>query len=164
MLARYRLRAIGSCLARALLLSRRVGQILVGIDGSAESYRAAHFAKALARATRRGLIFAQVLPAIGSLPEPERPGTFQGWQREREQRARADLESAVQRESSWGLEPQTELLDGHAVEVLARRASEDDIDILVVGHRGRGAVARTLLGSVADRLVQVCSKPVVVVR
>jgi nucleotide-binding universal stress UspA family protein len=110
------------------------------------------------------LIFAQVLPAIGSLPEPERPGTFQGWQREREQRARADLESAVQRESSWGLEPQTELLDGHAVEVLARRASEDDIDILVVGHRGRGAVARTLLGSVADRLVQVCSKPVVVVR
>ena len=34
----------------------------------------------------------------------------------------------------------------------------------VVGHRGRNAVARALLGSVADRLVQICPKPVLVVR
>jgi nucleotide-binding universal stress UspA family protein len=80
------------------------------------------------------------------------------------QRALDDLESAVQRESRWGFEPQTELLEGHPVETLAQRASEQDVDMVVVGHRGRGAVARALLGSVADGLVQVCSKPVLVVR
>jgi nucleotide-binding universal stress UspA family protein len=36
--------------------------------------------------------------------------------------------------------------------------------MVVVGHRGRNAVARALLGSVADRLVQISPKPVLVVR
>ncbi|HWE25659.1 MAG TPA: universal stress protein [Myxococcales bacterium] len=141
-----------------------MGRILVGVDGSAESNRAAHFAKTLARATGRGLVFAHVLPAIGSLPEPPHFSAFRSWQRELEQRALAELDSLFQRESSWGLEPETELLEGHPVEGLAQRADEADVDMLVVGHRGRGTVARALLGSVADRLVQVCSKPVLVVR
>jgi len=38
-----------------------------------------------------------------------------------------------------------------------------DVDLVVVGHRGRGALARLLLGSVADRLVQICPKPVLIV-
>jgi len=34
---------------------------------------------------------------------------------------------------------------------------------VVVGSRGRGAVTRVLLGSVADRLVHICKIPVLVV-
>jgi nucleotide-binding universal stress UspA family protein len=47
---------------------------------------------------------------------------------------------------------------------LAEIASRKDVDMVVVGHRGRSAVKRLLLGSVADRLVQICTKPVTVVR
>ena len=43
-------------------------------------------------------------------------------------------------------------------------AKRDEIWLVVVGHRGRGSVERVLLGSVADRLTQLSSKPVLVVR
>jgi len=53
---------------------------------------------------------------------------------------------------------------GAPAETLAALAAAGDVDLVVVGHRGRNAVARALMGSVADRLVQICSKPVLVVR
>ena len=37
-------------------------------------------------------------------------------------------------------------------------------DLLVVGSKGRGAVARMLVGSTTDRLVHISHKPVLVVR
>jgi nucleotide-binding universal stress UspA family protein len=59
---------------------------------------------------------------------------------------------------------ETSLLEGRTAEALAEEAKRDDIRMVIVGHRGRGAAARVLLGSVADRLVQICPKPVLVVR
>jgi nucleotide-binding universal stress UspA family protein len=38
------------------------------------------------------------------------------------------------------------------------------VQLVAVGHRGRGAIRRALLGSVADALVQICPKPVLVAR
>jgi nucleotide-binding universal stress UspA family protein len=52
---------------------------------------------------------------------------------------------------------------GPAAATLAWVAKGRDVDLVVVGHRGRGVLARLLMGSVADRLVQICSKPVLVV-
>jgi len=135
--------------------------ILVGVDGSAESERAAHVAASIARATGRGLIFTRVVSSLGAFPGPLELGDAH---RERELVARRELQSVSQREAVWGSEPQTELLVGNAAEVLAQRAEEEDVDLVVVGHRGRSAAARVLLGSVADRLMQICAKSVLVVR
>ena len=52
---------------------------------------------------------------------------------------------------------------GPAAATLSRVAKGGDVDLVVVGHRARGALARLLVGSVADRLVQICPKPVLVV-
>ena len=140
-----------------------MGHILVGVDGSAESNRAARLAKSLACATGRGLVFTHVLPMSGSLPEPDHPTALWIWQREHELRARQELEALFQGESGWGSEPEIELLEGSPAQVLAERASENDVDLVVVGHRERNPLARALLGSVADRLVQISAKPVLVV-
>lgn len=53
---------------------------------------------------------------------------------------------------------------GPIAETIADMARSNSADLVVVGHRGRGAVRRLLLGSVADRLIQISPAPVLVVR
>lgn len=55
-------------------------------------------------------------------------------------------------------------LEGPAAERIAEVAEADGFDLVIVGSRGRNAVARLFLGSIADRLVHICKKPVMVVR
>jgi nucleotide-binding universal stress UspA family protein len=56
------------------------------------------------------------------------------------------------------------ILRGSPAETLADTAERLGFEVVVVGSRGRGTVARMLLGSVADRLVHICKKPVIVAR
>jgi nucleotide-binding universal stress UspA family protein len=53
---------------------------------------------------------------------------------------------------------------GAPAATLAELAARLAVDLVVVGHRGRGTLKRLLVGSVADRLVQISPKPVTVVR
>jgi nucleotide-binding universal stress UspA family protein len=55
-------------------------------------------------------------------------------------------------------------LKGTAGESLSELADTGGYDLVVVGSKGRGAVARMLVGSTTDRLVHICHKPVLVVR
>ncbi len=64
--------------------------------------------------------------------------------------------------SSFGLATQVVL--GPVAETLAQLAAAENFDMVVVGSTGKGAVTRVLVGSVADRLVHTCLKPVLVVR
>ena len=62
-----------------------------------------------------------------------------------------------------GLTIRTRAAEGPAADTLAEIA-KGDFDLVVVGHRSRNALARVMLGSVADRLVQICPRPVLVYR
>jgi len=53
---------------------------------------------------------------------------------------------------------------GAVAEVISDFAAEGGFDMVVVGHTGHGGVVRMLVGSVTDRLVHICSRPVLVVR
>jgi nucleotide-binding universal stress UspA family protein len=84
---------------------------------------------------------------------------------EREQRAYAEklVAEAAAKLGEPGLDLQTRVLSGSPPECLAEVAEAPDVDLVVIGSRGRGAVARALLGSVSGRLVHICPKPVLVV-
>ena len=56
------------------------------------------------------------------------------------------------------------LLEGGPAEEIVRVANEEDFGMVVVGSRGHNAVSRVLLGSVADRVLHTCKRPVLVVR
>jgi nucleotide-binding universal stress UspA family protein len=58
----------------------------------------------------------------------------------------------------------TRALLGPTAETISELADAERFDLVVVGSTGRGAVKRMLIGSVADRLVHTCTKPVLVVR
>jgi len=49
-------------------------------------------------------------------------------------------------------------------DVLARAAAECDADLIVMGTHGRRGLRRALLGSVAESLVRIADRPVLVVR
>jgi nucleotide-binding universal stress UspA family protein len=85
---------------------------------------------------------------------------------EREQRSFAEklVGEALVKLAEPGVEVDTVVLSGSPAEALAEAAAAPDIDLVVLGSRGRGAVARVLLGSVSDRLVHISPKPVLVVR
>ncbi len=53
---------------------------------------------------------------------------------------------------------------GAPAEVIADTAVDEGFELVVCGNKGRGAVSRVLLGSVADRLTHICKRPVMVVR
>jgi nucleotide-binding universal stress UspA family protein len=83
--------------------------------------------------------------------------------------AQREYGNAVLREMSMrcagaGASVETRLEWGPPAETLANLAEQEGFDVVAVGHRGRGAVQRLLVGSVADRLAQISRKPVLVCR
>jgi nucleotide-binding universal stress UspA family protein len=59
---------------------------------------------------------------------------------------------------------ETRAVVGPPVETIASVAEDEAYDLVAVGSTGKGAVKRLLLGSTADRLVQLSTRPVLVVR
>lgn len=139
-------------------------RIMVGVDGSLESKRAAELGATLAQALKTELLLAYVLaPVLPLGPEMYAPDPTQRELAEREY-GTAVLREAAARCSSGGVSVKTQLEVGPAAETLARLARDAEVELVAVGHRGRGAVKRLLLGSVADRLAQISPRPVLICR
>jgi nucleotide-binding universal stress UspA family protein len=77
-------------------------------------------------------------------------------------RVRAALDAARTMAEEAGVEAEFEILEGDAAEEIAMIAESRDADI-VVGTRGHGAIAGSLLGSVSADVVRRSKRPVVVV-
>jgi nucleotide-binding universal stress UspA family protein len=139
-------------------------RFLVGVDGSEEARAAAEMAANLAKSVGANLQLVYVVPPN----PPPGPGAYMAeWDsRDLVERNYAaallrDLEIRCRRD---GVDIDTTTGFGPVAETLADMADSGAFDVVVVGHRGRGAVRRALLGSVADRLVQISNRPVLVVR
>jgi nucleotide-binding universal stress UspA family protein len=137
-------------------------RILVAIDGSEPSLKAARMAADIALRFGAKLTLAHVVPKL--LLPPDVYGLTIA-EVEKEHRAYADrlLEQAVGALDEPGVEVSTVVLYGSPAEAIAEEAAAIDIGMLVIGSRGHGAVARMFLGSVSDRLVHISPKPILVV-
>ncbi len=136
-------------------------KILVAVDGSEPSVKAAQLALELATAT--GATLTAVYSVMPVMMPGEVPFTVVN-QVIAAEVARGKLLLAEVKDRLGNPKMGTVELEGAAAETIARLAEEEGYDLVVVGSRGRNAVARVLLGSVADRLVHVCKKPVLVAR
>ena len=127
------------------------GTVAVGFDGSASAARAVDVAEGFAAALSCELRIVGVVPAYEDVPDPlgaAREGVY----RERVAIARRGVTRV----------PATEVIEfGDAARGLARQGL--DVDFVVVGSRGHGRLARSVLGSVASELVRIAPCPVLVV-
>ena len=140
-------------------------RIVVGIDGSEQGWAALAKGAELAGATKAALQVAYVLVPIYPMGAAEGfVPAVAGWVEAQETVAQGLLREAVARTKSAGIEVTSVSKLGQPAETLAELALPSEVTMVVVGHRGRNLAARLLIGSVADRLVQLSSKPVLVVR
>jgi len=136
-------------------------KILVAVDGSKPSMLAARLALELAQATGATLTVAYSVPP--TMMPGEVPFTVINDIVKAEIARGKEVLQEVVKESGVPTVASLEL-EGPVAERLAEVAEQDGYDLVVVGSRGRNAVARMFLGSVADRLVHICKKPVLVAR
>jgi nucleotide-binding universal stress UspA family protein len=135
-------------------------RILVAVDGTEVAREAARVGLELAERVGARVTLVNVLPP--SVAEGE-TADFAAFERACEEHAAGLL--AEVRQSTGRSGPSTDLavLHGEPAEAIYKAAEAEDVDLVIVGTRARGALARTLLGSVADTLLRQCPKPLMVV-
>ncbi|GAA4759901.1 universal stress protein [Actinomycetospora chibensis] len=145
-------------------MSEQMPLVVVGVDGSEhgdaalrtalrEAARLGGRLEVVSAWERRGLTLAEYL----DLPLGEE-GELQA---ELDRRARAQVDRVMATEPDHGVDVQVRAHAGHPTEVLLEAAR--DADLLVVGHRGRGAFRSVALGSVGLGCVLHAPCPVLVV-
>ena len=137
--------------------------ILVGVDGSWGSREAIRSAADLAKSTGSRLILATAVYFHKALGAPELQAQVAAWEEEENERSAKVLGKMAGVLRRRGAAVETLVLSGSPAEALCEEARSAEVDLVVVGHRGRGGLRRVLPGSVAVRLVEVCPKPVMVV-
>lgn len=136
-------------------------KILVAVDGSTASIHAAKKALELASALGGRVTLVHVTPPT-ILPGDVPIAPISDLRESELARGAATL-ADVQKQLG-AVQCETRNLLGPPAEVMSDLAVSDGFDLVVVGNKGKNAVTRVLLGSVADRLVHICLKPVLVVR
>ena len=138
--------------------------VIVGVDDSPPSKVAVDWA---ARdAARRGahlkLVHVLTPPVVMAFPDVPMPPSYLEWQ-ESEGGTLLERSLATAKEAAGDapIEITTEMVSGPPVPVLADLST--DAQMIVVGCQGRGALARTLLGSVSAGLVHHAHCPVAII-
>lgn len=129
--------------------------LLIAVDGTPASEQAAEVGLAWARRTNSRLVFAHVIEERGLQAQIETKQRF----------GQSFLEAWVRVAQQQGFEAKLALLRGaNIAQALADVAELEHCDLIVMGTHGREGLPRLLQGSVAERVAQLTSIPVLFVR
>lgn len=135
-------------------------KILVGYDGSGAGRKAFDTALGLAKRDAAELYVLSVArpPEIGDDVETE--AVIEN-SRRYHRRILAELKPLAAQQN---VKAHFEVVVGHPAEQIMHHADQHEVDLIVVGDRGRSKFARLLLGSVSKHVVHYAGRPVLVVR
>lgn len=136
-------------------------QILVAVDGSSHSLRAANTAGDLTRALRVKTLFLVAVydPIPTYLGEPNLQLIIDA----RLDEANSLLEEGIKGLGEVSCEIQTEVMEGPPADAILEVARVRQVDLIIVGSRGRGQWTGLLLGSTSQKVVSLAPYPVLVV-
>jgi nucleotide-binding universal stress UspA family protein len=81
-----------------------------------------------------------------------------------EREARETLQEFAEELSKRGINVQSYLRVGYPFDEIVLMANHFNVDLIIIGSHGRGAISRLLLGSTAERVVEHALCPVLVVK
>jgi nucleotide-binding universal stress UspA family protein len=153
-------------------------KILVAMDGSESSTRAASAALELADKLKAELIilhavnapssgFESGLPSLGSMAPPaESQRVIDAYYTGATEVAKRMMSGTLSDAKKRGVNVKTEIAEGvtSVVETIINHASNENVSLIVVGTRGLGGFKKLLIGSVSSGVVTHASCPVLIVR
>jgi len=134
--------------------------ILVGHDGSRDAETAFEDALDLAALARARLSVV----SVASPPEPPTEVETQAAIESATAHYEKLFESLRRQAQERKVELHAHVLVGHPADQILKWASQHGVDLIVVGHRGRSAIAEWVSGSTSRRVVAHAKGPVLVVR
>jgi nucleotide-binding universal stress UspA family protein len=138
-------------------------KILIATDGSPSAREAVKFGLELAEEHAAEVTFVHVVPVLdrgfadGIGVPAARPHRI-------DEVDRMPLEDALALAAERDVDARAELLAGLPADEIVAYADTLDPDLIVLGSRGRGALATALLGSVSRAVLHEARRPVLVVR
>lgn len=141
-------------------------RILVPVDGSAPASRAVAHAIALARGRDDALIILVNVqnPATLDISDISAVMSVKADRQLVARRSKAALRKAARICADAQVKCQTRAELGPVADTVDRLARDLDVDQIVIGSRGLGALGRLVLGSVATRVARLARVPVTLVK
>lgn len=138
-----------------------IKKILVPVDGSAHSKRAAEYAADFA-----GLVLAEILLVHSRMSIPPMLGqaAYDEARTVLNLRAEKLLEPYIEIFRRAGIRCEARILEGPAEMAIVDAARAEKCDLVIIGSRGISELEGLLLGSVTRRVVQLAPCPVTVIR
>ena len=138
-------------------------KILIATDGSPSSLEAIELGLELAEEHAAEVTFVHVAPVLDR-SFADGIGVPAAVPHRIDEVDRKPLEDALALAAERDVEAKAELLAGQPVDEIVACADTIDADLIVLGSRGRGALATVLLGSVSRGVLHEARRPVLVVR
>ncbi len=142
-----------------------MNKILLPVDGSKESYKAASYAMEIASKMQAIVDLVHVLPFDSTLyAGPE--GIITDWgtvEKLREEEGRQLLERTIEKIEHANVNITTNLKKGDAIKTILDMARAGQYGMIVMGSRGRCFLEETLYGSVSNEVARSATCPVLIV-
>lgn len=147
-------------------MSIQLKKILVATDFSEHAQLAVRYGAEFAKQFSAELLICHVVPypdLISQLP-PTAEAYIPSNLHEIHVRTAEEQGQKLIAEFCQGVNAAFRYCSGSPFVEIIRLAKEEDVDLLIIGTHGRGAVAHMLLGSVAERVVRKAPCPVLTIR
>ena len=140
---------------------RKFSKVLVAVDGSEYSMNAAEYAISITKEYGSQLIALHVITSDVSTIA----STFSPQMEEIKKNAQEFFDKIRHKGGNWDIPLRTELIASSSiVGGIIDFAEKENIDLIVVGTRGRSGLKKLLLGSVASGIVNYAHCPVMIVK
>ena len=150
-------------------------KILVAYDGSEQAKRAIDYAVDLANTCGGALVVLTVVPRVTIPVFPEEGygaapltnaqdfGDYQEKMRAMYQMSQTEVMKDIA-ENFPKLKAEAILQEGRPSATIVEQAEKNGANLIVVGSRGIGGITGWILGSTSRRVVESCTKPVLVIK
>jgi len=150
-------------------------KILVAYDGSEQSKRAMDHAAEMAHTNKGTLVVLTVVPketlpvlaeeGFGAVPVTSTQEWADYQEKLKESYTKSQEEAAKVVKAKYPkLKVDSILLEGRPSSTIVEQAEKNQADLIVMGSRGIGGISGWILGSTSRRVVESCTKPVLIIK